>query len=466
MKMEAHLPMTLDRRRRRPPMHVPRRPFAILLMFAVAAAGTIRLGAQDQLASQNELDSLFYKHNAQFAKLASGQQAPTAADREGMDAMAKWLVYRFVSTPPKSPADMDKLKHAFDTYLITRAAQPEAMKGNKEFVRQFNPILIKRYRDLFDRDFQDYRYPIVNAAPTLVQVAKLRDDAFGDYLAELITKEPDKHDVVKFYAVRALREFYAPGERSTNAEKVQPAKPVVPVQAGAVLGDATQKKMERDLRYANAVLKFAENRPGAGKLPLEEQEVLRIFRRHAIETLAAMQAPTVVYDKNKIDPPIAPFLLRVLSPYTDLEPAPGLAEKVEAAIGVCQMQYKNVPEYQPELGVYLVGLLVADFMTEANKDVGQIAAGKSPAMHWRLADKRLELALKDLVNNAKGQPVEANAKRLEAAAGPLLKDMGKGKTIQGINPGMLNEFRKMAMSMRPKSNEVFKGMKYTINLGE
>jgi hypothetical protein len=447
-------------------MHRARRPFAILLLFAVGAAGTIRLGAQDQLASQNELDSLFYKHNAQFAKLRSGQQAPAASDRDVMDAMAKWLIYRFVATPPKSADDMGKLRHNFDLYLVGPAVQPEALKGNKEFLRQVHPILIKRYRDLFDRDFADYRYPIVNAAPTLIQVAKLRDDAFGDYLVELLSDKANKHDVIRFYAVRALREFYAPGERISNFDKAQPAKPIVPVQAGAVLGDATQKRMERDLRYAGAVLKFAENRPGAGKLPLEEQEVLRIFRRHAIETLSAMQAPTVVYDKNKVDPPIAPFLLRVLSSYTDLEPAPGLAEKVEAAIGVCQMQYKNVPEYQPEISVFLVGLLLADFMTEANKDVGQIAVGKSPAMHWRLADKRLELALKDLVTNAKGQPVEANAKRLEAGAGPLLKDMGKGKTIQGVNPGMINEFRKMVMSMRPKSNEIFKGMKYTINLGE
>ena len=47
--------------------------------------------------------------------------------------------------------------------------------------------------------------------------------------------------------------------------------------------------------------------------------------------------------------PIAVTLLKVLVP-GNLDPAPNLAERNEAALGLCQMNYKNMPEYDTVYG--------------------------------------------------------------------------------------------------------------------
>lgn len=461
-------------------MHAPRRPIAMLLLFTLFAAVTIRAGAQNQLAGDVDLTNAFRKANLTFPKLRNGELEPKAADKEAMDAVARYLVYRFASTTAKTWDDMARLRREFVEYQIAPALTPEALKKNGAFRQQFGASLASAFRKLFESDFQEYRFQIINAAPTLIDAAKMRSDAFGDFLAELITdqdavkgsKLTNMHDVIKLYALRGLREYYAEVTRSETTKVHQP-RPIVPVLVGdEPLGDVTQKTMERNLRYINAVLRFAENRPGAGKRPLEEQDALRVLRREAIETLAATQAPLVAYGKKKVDAPIAALLLRVLSPKSDLEPPPSLAEKVEAAIGVCRMKYKNVDNYQAQLGMYLVGLFLVEFMTEANKDVGPISTGKLPMLPWRADAKRLELALKGMAANAKGRSadgkgpsVEESAKILEKAV-PVLRNY-QGKTLQAVNQGELNTFQKMVMSMKPKSNQVFKDIpEYTIDLGE
>jgi hypothetical protein len=409
--------------------------------------------------------------------------------------MARWLVYRFASPKyGKNSKDMAGLQKQFEYEISLGTLTPEALKKNSKFIDMFGQSLVKAYQGLFDCDFQEYRYPIVNAAPTLVEAAKLRNDAFGDYLAELLTdhdamkdsKGTNKHDVIKLYALQGLRQFYGQCFKPDGYSLIHAAKPIIPVDADAdVIGDVAKKKRDRDLRYIGAVLKFAENKSGAAKRPYEEQEALRFFRRQAIETLSATQAPVVTYGKKTVEVPIAAFLLRVLAPKSDLEPAPNMAEKVEAAIGICHMKYKNVDAYQPEIGVYLVGQFLADFMNEAIKDSGPISNGKIAAMHWRVDAKRLELALKDLVANAKargagdakgkGPTIDKRAKDLADAAVPLLKTIGQSKFV-ATNPmldtpsqALLNTFRNVMAknNPRPASNQVFKDMpKYTIELGE
>lgn len=456
-------------------MHATRRPLAVITLFAIAAATATWASAQNQLAPDGQLDKEFREAMRTFQKLRSGEQQPAASDKEKvMDPVARYLVYRYAS--PTLNKNMGKLRTELVEYQVNLALNPEAVKKNGAFREQFGASLAAAFRKLFENDFQEYRYPIVNAAPILVDCARLRSDAFADFLADLIAEQDankkvsklsNMHDVIKLYAVRALREYY--GEcllRETT--KVHGARPIVPQEANADnVTTAAQKKMTRDVRYISALLKFAENRPGVGKLPPEEQEAVRMLRKEAIETLAATQAPLVVHGKKLAEAPIAPLLLRVLSPKSDLDPPPSLAEKVEAAIGVCQIKYKNVPDYQPEVGVYLVGQLLHEFVTAGSKDVGPINNGKPAEMLWRTNAKRLELALKDLAVNAKGNTVESRAKDLDREGVSLLKQLLGVKTIQAANQGQLNAFRKMVTSMRPKTDEAFKDLPASkIQLGD
>jgi hypothetical protein len=416
----------------------PRR-LAALMSIGLAALLVGRVGAQNQLAPLADLEKGHSDSYSAINKMQTGQQSPTKADIPAMDAEAKWLVYRFTTTPPK----MAEYQKKFELF-IDLTQNPEYVKhpANREFVRQFNPILVKRFKDVLDQDFQDYRYPILNTAPMLVQAARMRDESVGTYLAEILT-DKGKHDAIKLYAARGLREFF----------------PVTPVADDEELSNAAEKRKKREVAFITALTGFIDKK-GNDKLPEEEQNAIRFLRRDALESLGKAGVPAITVGKNKVEAPVAPLLLRVLSPKSDLDPAPSLAERIEAAIGVCQMKSGKVEGYNTELGVHLVGLLLGDFATEYNKDLAAAKGAKRlPAeLHWKIHSKRLEAALKDLVVNSRGQPAEKAAKQLEDAIPYVLRPMQASQPTAVDQTQLLN-FRKMVNATRPASKEVFKGYK-------
>jgi hypothetical protein len=427
-------------------MHVylSRRCLAVLI-WGIAVVGTWRANAQpvEQLAPLTDLKA--NRNAGLIEKFRFGQEIAYANNKEhekALDAEAKWLVYRF-TCPQFGKSEFPKYQKEIKDFAES-VEKTEHRKGNRAFVQQFGPPLAKAYRVLFDTDFQTYRQPIVNAAPTLVSAAHMKEDHFGLFLAEMVSAK-NKHDVIKLYAAKALREYF----------------PVDPTETNAILTAAQKRRKERELPMIDALTKFIE-RPAPANMSDEERDAFHYLRREAVESLAGAQAPTVVFEKGKVEAPIAPLLLRILSPKSGLDPAPRLAERIEAAIGVCQLKYSEVPDYQPEMGPFLVGLLLHELFTEYNKDLAEIGVDTTrPArMLWSVHAKRLELALKDMVTRAKGQPIEANVKQLEATAAPVLKSMqGPAKNRQRIDQGGLITFRNMVMNFRPKSNDVFKGVK-------
>src|SRR5262249_9230220 len=151
---------------------------------------------------------------------------------------------------------------------------------------------------------------------------------FGLYLVYLLTDNAKaKHDVIKMYAAHGLREYF----------------PVAPLVEAEDIPDAQLRRKEKEVKYVDALIKFIERKP-ADKLTEPEQNAVRFLRREAIESLAQAQAPMVMLGKD-VEGPIAPTLLKVLAPNSGLDPAPGLAERIEAAIGICELKYSKVPDY-------------------------------------------------------------------------------------------------------------------------
>jgi len=412
-----------------------------LLLAGLTGIFETRAIAQDQLAPHDALKKARSDHIGRLSTLKSGADKPNAADKEALDAEAKFYVYRF-SLPPTGGETMKGIiayQKEFVDFVnqIESNTDPDVYKKKRPFVQQFSPHLVQRFKDLFDQDFQVYRFAIVNAAPMLPQAARMKDDAIGLYLADLVAGK--KHDVIKMYAARGLREFF----------------PVAPVEAGAVLAALVEKRKDREVKYVDALAGFIE-RKGGDKLSEPEENAIRYLRRESLESLAQTQAPAIVSDKVKVEGPIAPTLLRILAPKGGIEPSPGLAERIEAAIGVCQIKYAQVPDYQPEIGTYLVGLFVSELATEYNKDLVLIRGGKQPLLPWKIHSKRLENALKDLAKNAKNQPGEANAKKVADNAIPLIKYMQSYNQI--TQPDVL-AFTKMVTTLRPTLTEVYKGNK-------
>jgi hypothetical protein len=406
------------------------------VLIAVAFGFAARVGAQKQLAPLKELENR--PKFAEISRFKSGQEKPVAADKDIIDVEAKYLVYRFSAQPPifgDPNKGMQKYQNDFMEY-IRQIEAAEAWKKNGEFRRQLSLALVPRFKDLLGEDFQENRVAIVNCAPMLAHAARLKDAAIGDYLADILNGK--SHDAIKLYAARGLRELF----------------PVAVVDAGAVLAAADVKRKDREVKHVDALVGFAQ-RPGGDKLSEPEQNAIRFLRREAIESLAHTQAPLVVTDKVKVEGPIAPLFLRVLSPKGGLDPAPSLAERVEAAIGVCQMRNLEAANYQSELGVYLVAKLVNDFADAYNKDLVDMRT-KPAQMLWKVQSKRLELALKDLAKNVKNQPVEPKARQLAEDATKLIKSM---QTYTQVNQNELLLFGKMAATLRPASNEVYRGNK-------
>ena len=56
---------------------------------------------------------------------------------------------------------------------------------------------------------------------------------------------------------------------------------------------------------------------------------------------------------NKLEGPVALGLVKVLA--KKIDPEPTLQERLEAASGVCKLRARDIEQYDPAIGIYLVG---------------------------------------------------------------------------------------------------------------
>jgi len=421
---------------------MPRRP-----TWRISAAGLLgltllvlagnRLGAQGQLASMKDLTDEHFKVYIRFGNLVSGQAQPNAGDKEVMEKETKYLILRFHAGKPD---EVQKFQRDFRD-VVTRAVNLPKDRNNSEFLREVGPVLAARFKEVLDLPFNANKHPIVNVAPLLADAARLKSPALGDYLADVVASK-DGHDVIKLFAARGLREFFPAACVSEIDEPLE------------------MKKLQRkqtDLKRVNALVGFIERKVPDG-MSQPEADGWRYLRREALASLAQAQVPAVYVSKGKpIEGPVAPLLLRVLA--KNMTPEPGLGERLEAAIGICGVKFNEkfrpLTEYNPEPGLYLVGRFLVDFANEYNKDTPNIRVKRAPLLPWRIESRRLELAVKDFANHAKGSAIEKLARELESLAQPVLKVTGEGR---GNQPDKLPALRQFANTLRPKMPPDAKGV--------
>lgn len=401
------------------------------LAFAVGPASA------QQLASMNDLQTGHSRSMLKMSRLMSGQEQPGAKDEEVFKDEARYYVLRLAAGQPQ---DVPRFQTEFMGF-ITRVKSPNN-KNNQAFLNKFSAALMGAFKEVLDQDFNGRKHTVINVAALLPESAKLGTDPIGDYLAGLV-KDKNKHDVVKLYAARGLREVLP--ARALTEEDDPPTT-------------AQMKRKERDLKYVTALVEYVERKPPE-KLSRVEADGVRFLRREAVESLAMARVPAIVAIKGKaLEGPVAPTLLKVLAKQ-GLQPEPGLTERLEAAIGIAHTRYNvrnfRITEYDPEPGIYLVGQFLYDFATEYNKDLPNIKGqGKKAALlPWRIHARRLEAAVKDLTVNARGlKGVEDKARKFEERALPILKAMSDGQLRQAER---LNEFRNFVNSeLRPKNAKV------------
>ena len=112
-----------------------------------------------------------------------------------------------------------------------------------------------------------------------------------------------------------------------------------------------------------------------------------------------------------------------------------------------------MPEYNKDLGVYMVGLALLEFVSEYKRDLANFtgAGGRRtvPQIAFKTEARRFQAGLKDLTKNS----ASPKAASLEAAAKSVLDDIISYQTVDGNREAQL---RNLVTAMRPQNGNVFK----------
>ncbi len=416
--------------------------------------------AQDQFAfpSAKDLDRAFNDTYRRRTDILRGDSGPLVkADDKVAEATAQYYIYRVAHAGSSFDAtrlDQTRLQKDFEGFAddVARAKSD----GAKKFAAQLAPQFVACLKQLLDRDIRGEPQLVIFGSMMLPGLGRMRQEQGIDYLISLI-QNPKTHEVIRLNALKAMRESMpiASIDKDTDLE----TKGIV-------------ARIDFDSKIVAALTKYIEQ-PRKLKGDPESIAVLRFVRREAITSLASAGVPAVAaLNKKLVFRPIkrefqhegfvAPTLLRVMA--EQISPPPTLQEKLEAAYGACNLAYPKMPDYNPQLAIYLVGRTLEDLVKDYNQDLVNFAGGgdkKLPLIGYKTEAKRFQTGLASLAENAKNSPAKGNADKLVSAFAPLLKSM---TTYSQTEQAKLNDAVKLVNSLRPKDGLVFGSAKATVNL--
>jgi len=405
-----------------------------VLLVACVAAWAQEGGIQNSTKADLKYES---SKKSEFDNLVHGKEKATAKDVAVLDLGAKYYAYRlqwnaYRDDPIELTKRITELKNDVITPLMSSS------KTSPETLKYLGPQLYLRYKEVLDLDFVNFRTSVLHAALCLPELARLKQDDIGKLLTE-VAADKDRHDAVKLHAFKGMREYF----------------PLQPITDDDDLTVASIKaRKARDTARVEALTNFIEmKRPTPSDKG--ELDAIRFVRREAIQTLAQAQAPAVAALKKKgeVEGGVAPTLMRVLIK-DGIEPEPSLQEKIEAALGLCHLKVGSVQAYEPEMGVYLVGRLLDEFVRTYSGEWGNLKK-QVPRVAWKIQSERLRLGLEEMEKNCKETKAAAAAARIRGAAvGQYLNKIKDHGGVEG--PGAL---RGVADKDRPKTNTLFKGFK-------
>jgi hypothetical protein len=370
---------------------------AWLLFGAAVTVALCQVASATQVGVVNVLEDNWKKTDKDRIAYMKAEKA--VEDKKAAEMVAQACAQYYLYRITHGTMDAHKVQEKFAEMIATGGKA-----DNKEFVNILGPKLVESMKEVLARQQNPKKdaIVIVNAAIMLPTMAKLKQDDVGNYLVEVIAGK-DTHDVVRLYAIKAIKELM----------------PITVQQDGARL-DLERKeqnaKRNQDAKHVDALTKFIERPIIVAGLPYGEIEGRRFLRREAIIALAHAGSPAVLAVKELIgkkkspDGMVAPTLLKVLA-NNDMQPPPSVQEKVEAAIGLLNMKYPNMPEYNPDLATYLVGKTLVEFATEYNTDLTNFSDKKRPSyLPWKDDARRLQEAIK---KHAERNPENLSAKELK-----------------------------------------------------
>jgi hypothetical protein len=293
---------------------------------------------------------------------------------------ASWFVYqltydeyqfkKLVDNPTGEHKTMKALvDEAFKHILIPDPKKP-LRKEQQDFMRGFSKALTSAIKDVLNN-----HVPIaqVNAGIILAKLGETGIEDNADAMCDILENK-DYEDHVKLYALIGLRNLFKISE-----------------------GFQDEKRLSRTLKDLS---EFLVRKPAfdPNKTPHEEVEAFRYVRREAVRALGQTRLPAIGRPKTPDARPALDLLRFMRAEGLPLEPS--LSEKVEAAIGLCQMQGKfgENYKYQPEYAAQYVGRLIVEFASRYDEK-----RGETSGVDWKYSAYRLKEALAMLKADAAGR---------------------------------------------------------------
>ena len=428
--------------------------FLLMLALVVPFAPAQQLGTEKGLRAAFDGDK-------KLRGLMNGTEPAKKGDEKSAEIAANYFIFRVTHTKnDKKPTE------AYDDFKSQVGVMMEKIVGtdkprqNREFINMFGPALIASMTQVLDRDIEKDPSTVIAAAMMLPQMARLKEDHVGDYLLEIIDMRQSAkekkyfkgkpHDVLRLYALKGLKEYF----------------PITPLDNFSLDDVKKVQGLLNDTKYVEGLRDYILFPVNVKGLTSEELEAKRYVRREAIAALAQAGAPAALALKAPVKlgkeaamltgkPALqaeglaAPTLLKVLANDLPTLP-PSLQEKLEAANGLCNMNYAKMPDYNANVALFLVGRTLQEFISEYDKDWVNFA-GKNkltPMLPWKSEARRLEASLAQM-QKAGGK----GATELYDAAKPTLTSISGYLITEAPKKNVLN---KLVPTLRPIDGKVFK----------
>jgi hypothetical protein len=328
--------------------------------------------------------------------LKDGKETLTADDKPLLEQEARFHLHRLTQDKywrKQPPGNLGLDDFVEDTCKLI--PMPTEKKPLSDGQQQYLEAFASAYLGPIDEALR-HREPIVkvNAARILARIAEAIGGSYStspsatgqakvaEELLKII-KDKDQIDAVKFWALHGLEGLF-------NGSYNLSATPVDQRPNRRALA-----KDDLENQIIVALVDFVLRKPNLRPNPTpEEVEGFRYVRRQAIRALAQTRFPAVMNKKEFVGTPTALALSRVLVD-DGISPTANLSEKLEAAIGICQLQTNltNPPvDYYPDYAAHAVGLFIVE-LGKAFNGRPQIAQGQTPDYPWKLFAGRLLAAL-------------------------------------------------------------------------
>lgn len=366
---------------------------------------------------------------ARLLAFKQGSQAPTSQDAKLLEKAAKWYVNRvtWVEFQIKEPNVTEK-RTMNDIFLEFNSGVVDQKGRNRKdeqdaFMSAYSKALKPCIKEIVANPEQK-QIARINAARMLARLGECGQDEVADLLVETLESK-GQIEAVRFWALRGLRGLFANGFKQDKRGET------LPEMARCIT--AVQNFLTRPM-------------PIPADSPQEEKDAYHYLRREAIRALGESRWPGVADSSGKVvGTPTALLLLKVLAK-DGVQPEPSFSERLEAAIGLCQLQSRGLANYQPDYAAQFVGRLIVDFGVAYDAELGAMVKSRA----WKQDSLRLEDALNTLKNDPLKDKYVAD---FQTNAEKVLR------RVQQLNSkAQANDLRNWLDTHPPKSDRLFKDM--------